>query len=203
MEYNQLDHDDLDSLEPILTPKDVWLAFNVSSHRVNDYAKLAVKCHLKRVVFAVNLTAEESTQENLIFDEAQSILSSAGIQYTIIKFSQMRDMAEAKYPYRIVHGVRALPNEVPLSDQDLMRVLTEVIDLPKSFNNVYGIGGGSRLDAEILIYMKSQGWPERVQVGLLMGDMMDTIEKKFDEEQKNKSKLVAVPPKPQQVTNLI
>ena len=39
------------------------------------------------------------------------------------------------------------------------------MDLPKAYNNVYGIGPGTRLDAEILVYMKSQGWPERVQVG--------------------------------------
>jgi len=49
---------------------------------------------------------------------------------------------------------------------------------------VYGIGPGTLLDQEILIYMKSQGWPERVQVGLLMGDMMDSIEKKYEEEKK-------------------
>lgn len=44
------------------------------------------------------------------------------------------------------------------------QILSEILDLPKTFGSVYGVGGGSRLDAEILIYMKSQGWPERVQV---------------------------------------
>ena len=175
----------------------------MSSTKVNDYANLAVKCHLKRVVLAINLsTIQEREQENLIFEEAQSILNTAGIKYTIVKYGQIRDMGEAKYPYRIVKGERMLPYEIPLSDQDLMRVLTEVVDISKTFNNVYGIGGGSRLDAEILVYMKSQGWPERVQVGLLMGDMMDTIEKKFEEEQKNKSKLAPVKPKVQE-RNLI
>ena len=38
------------------------------------------------------------------------------------------------------------------------------MDIPKTFNNVYGIGPGTRLDAEISVYMKSQGWPVRVQV---------------------------------------
>ena len=45
-----------------------------------------------------------------------------------------------------------------------LQVLSEVVDIPKTFNNVYGIGPGTRLDAEISVYMKSQGWPVRVQV---------------------------------------
>lgn len=38
------------------------------------------------------------------------------------------------------------------------------MDLAKTFDTVYGIGAGSNLDTEILVYMKSQGWPERIQV---------------------------------------
>ena len=34
--------------------------------------------------------------------------------------------------------------------------------------------------------MKSQGWPERVQVGLLVGDMMEKIEKMYEEEAQKK-----------------
>lgn len=49
-------------------------------------------------------------------------------------------------------------------------MLTEIIDIPKTFNSVYGVGPGVQLDQEILIYMKSQGWPERVQVVLLIVD---------------------------------
>lgn len=44
--------------------------------------------------------------------------------------------------------------------------MSESIDLPKSFDQVYGVGPGGQLDQEILVYMKSQGWPERVQVKL-------------------------------------
>ena len=49
------------------------------------------------------------------------------------------------------------------------------MDIPKTFNNVYGIGPGTRLDAEISVYMKSQGWPVRVQVSghHLLGDLTD------------------------------
>ena len=46
----------------------------------------------------------------------------------------------------------------------LVQVLLEAVDLPKTYNSVYGVGAGTTLDSEILIYMKSQGWPERVQV---------------------------------------
>lgn len=45
-----------------------------------------------------------------------------------------------------------------------LQVLAEVVDLPKTFNQVYGIGPGTGLDAEIVTYMKSRGWSERVQV---------------------------------------
>lgn len=140
------------------------MAFNMTSSQVLDAAKVAAKAGLKRVVLAVNLTVDESTTENLVFQEAQDIFKAADIQYTIVKYSQTRQMAEAKYPYRVTRDVLPLPCETPLSDGDLMRVLSEIFDLPKTFGSVYGLGGGSRLDAEILIYMKSQGWPERVQV---------------------------------------
>jgi hypothetical protein len=30
--------------------------------------------------------------------------------------------------------------------------------------------------------MRSKGWPERIQVGILVGDMMDSIEGKYKEE---------------------
>ena len=44
------------------------------------------------------------------------------------------------------------------------QVLVEIVDLPKSYNTVYGIGPGTRLDAEISVYMKAMNWPDRVQV---------------------------------------
>lgn len=50
------------------------------------------------------------------------------------------------------------------------------------------------MDAEILVYMKSQGWPERVQVGLLVGDMMEKIEERWTIEQKrNEAKKASLP----------
>lgn len=87
-----------------------------------DFANLAVKSKLQRVVFAVNLTESEASQEELTFEDARSILTNGDVKYTIIKFGKVRALAEAKQPYRIVRGVKPVPNETPLSDQDLMRV---------------------------------------------------------------------------------
>lgn len=44
--------------------------------------------------------------------------------------------------------------------------MAECIDLPKAYKNVYGIGVGTTMDQEILVYMKARGWPEKVQVSL-------------------------------------
>jgi len=66
-------------------------------------------------------------------------------------------VGESKVPYRIVRGSLPLPQGKILSHEDLLRMFVEVIDLPKSFNNVYGVGPGTALDTEILVYMKSQG----------------------------------------------
>ena len=106
----------------MLANKDAWIAFNITSAQVTDAAKVAVKAGVKRVVLAVNLTIDESTSENLVFQEAQDIFKAAEIQFTIVKYSQTRQMAEAKYPYRVTRDVLPLPSETPLSDGDLMRV---------------------------------------------------------------------------------
>ena len=116
----------------------------------------------------------------------------------------MSKVGESKVPYRIVRGSLPLPQGKVLSHEDLLRMFVEVVDLPKSFNNVYGVGPGTALDTEILVYMKSQGnsltlltvlthllmylltgWPERVQIGLLMGDMMEKNEKSYEAEKNN------------------
>ncbi len=69
----------------------------------------------------------------------------------------MSKVGESKVPYRIVRGSLPLPQGKVLSHEDLLRMFVEVVDLPKSFNNVYGVGPGTALDTEILVYMKSQG----------------------------------------------
>lgn len=139
-------------------------ASSVTSTELPVYASIAAKVGLKRVVFAVNVQGVEKG-EGVTFDEAVETLKAANVVYTIFKFGAVRKMQEAKYPYRIVRGDLPLPTEgQTLSSEDLMRVLTEVVDLPKAFNSVFGIGPGTQIDSEISVYMKSQGWPERVQV---------------------------------------
>ena len=129
---------------------------------------------------------------SVTYDSVCSSLKTAGIDYTIVKFSSITKMGEAKFPYRIVRGDASLPTEGQmLASEDLMRVLVETVDIPKTFNSVYGIGPGTIIDSEVLVYMKSQGWPERVQVGLLMGDMMEKIEEAYKKEEERKQKASA------------
>jgi len=182
LEYAEVN--DKSSLQTSISGKEVWLAYGLVSSDLAEYSSMAVNAGLKRVVFAVKVTEEEAKASDLVFGDICSSLSNAGIQYTIIKYSIVTAMSEAKFPYRITRGSKPLPEvrTTPLSSDDLMRVLVEVVDLPKTFNSVYGIGPGTQLDTEILVYMKAQGWPERVQVGLLMGDMMEKIEKSYEAE---------------------
>jgi len=177
-----------DSISNALQGTDAWIAFNVTSSLLPIFAAAAVKSSVKRVVFAVQLQNDESGPD-VCFSPICEQLSAAGVLYTIVKYGELRPMGEGKYPYRIVRGALPIPSltrsnspvgSFPLSTQDLYRVLAEAVDLPKTYNNVYGIGPGTTLDSEILIYMKSQGWPERIQVGLLMGDMMEKIEQKYE-----------------------
>ena len=172
------------SLSEALPGHEAWIAFNVSASALSSFADVAVKSCMKRVLFAVPVSLEESGSD-VTFPEVTKKLESGGIDYTIIKFgvNQATRMGEAKFPYRITRGELALPQagEI-LSSDDLMRIIAEVIDLPKTFNTVYGVGAGSDVDREILSYMKSQGWPERVQIGLLCGDFMEKAEAAYEKE---------------------
>jgi hypothetical protein len=180
------------SLEAALAGQEVWVAYGVTSADLPAYAALAAKLKLKRAVFAVRVEGAERGAD-VAFDAPCEVLRAAGVDYTIVKYGEVRTMAEAKYPYRIVRGVLPLPAEGEgLSTGDLWRILAEVVDLPKAFNAVYGVGPGTMLDAEILVYMKAQGWPERVQVGMLVGDMMEKIEERWSiEQQKKEAKAAA------------
>ena len=169
-----------------LEGNEAWLAYGVTSAELPALAEVAANQKLKRVVFAVKVSEGEMGAD-VIFADVCKTLADAGVSYTLFKYSQTRKMGEAKFPYRIVRGVLPMPTEGQvLSSDDLMRVLVESVDIPKTFNAVYGVGPGSVVDAEILVYMKSQSWPERVQVGLLVGDMMEKLEVKFAEEAKNR-----------------
>jgi|MDTB01.2.fsa_nt_gb hypothetical protein len=172
------------TLSEALPGHEAWIAFNVSSSTLTSMADVAIESGIKRVVFAVPVLEEESGAD-VMFPETTEKLKRAGVDYTIIKFgvNQATRMGEAKFPYRISRGELPLPQagEI-LSSDDLMRIISEVIDIPKAFNCVYGVGAGSDVDREILSYMKSQGWPERVQIGLLCGDFMEKAETAYEKE---------------------
>lgn len=175
-----------DSIDSSISGKDTWLSFNITSSELKICADLAIKNSLKRVVFGVCASSDEMGP-SVTYDSVCSSLKDAGIDYTIVKFASFSKMSEAKFPYRIVRGDASLPTEGQmLSSEDLMRVLMETVDIPKTFNSVYGIGPGTIIDSEVLVYMKSQGWPERVQVGLLMGDMMEKIEEAYKKDAEKK-----------------
>ena len=175
------------SIEEALNEQEAWIAFNMTSAEVMTQAELAVKKNLKRVVFAVRLDDSERKTPNMEFKEACEKMDNAGVKYTILKYGDLMKMAETKFPYRVQRGALELPapegSMAPaLSSGDLMRIVSEVLNIPKTYGHTYGIGPGTKVDSEILVYMKSQGWPERVQVGLLVGDMMEKIEKMYEEE---------------------
>ena len=141
-----------DGLDKCVAGNEAWIAFNVTSAELPAMADLAVSNGVKRVVFAVPVGADEAGAD-VNFSETTDKLSKAGVDFTILKFGQeVIRMGEAKFPFRIVRGSMPLPGSETgplLSSDDLMRVIIEVVDLPKTFNQVYGIGPGSRVDSEV------------------------------------------------------
>eukprot|EP00607_Mallomonas_marina_P001053 CAMPEP_0182427596 /NCGR_PEP_ID=MMETSP1167-20130531/18898_1 /TAXON_ID=2988 /ORGANISM="Mallomonas Sp, Strain CCMP3275" /LENGTH=294 /DNA_ID=CAMNT_0024609941 /DNA_START=202 /DNA_END=1086 /DNA_ORIENTATION=- len=193
---------EVNELESSLSGKDAWIAFNISSSDLPKYTDIASKLQLPRVVFGVHVTDEEAGP-NVTFEDTCEALAAAGTNYTIIKFGEVREMAEARFPYRVRRGNESIPLPTvdrgqgqPLSSKDLYRVIVECVDLVKTFNKVYSVGPGTFLDSEVLTYMKAQGWPERVQVGMMMGDLMDSIERKYEAETERVSKMNATRPLP-------
>lgn len=173
----------LTDLKTILTGKDAWVCYNITSSDVPKMAELAVDAGLKRIVLAVRLSPEEE-EVGLTYNDTADKLAAAGVNYTIINFgSTVEKEGEARYPYRIRLGSLPLPKPTVghyLCSGDLLRVIAESVDFFKSFNNVYGIGPGTFLDSEIMCYMKGMGWPERVQVGIALGgDTFDEYDRKY------------------------
>jgi hypothetical protein len=110
------------TIKNAIAGKDAWLAFNVSSADLQTYADLAAKGGLKRVVFGVPVSGEESGAD-VTYESARSTLEAANVAFTIVKYGTVTKMGEAKFPYRIVRGALPIPTEGPvLSSDDLMRV---------------------------------------------------------------------------------
>ena len=186
LNYKEVDFKNEKSLIDAIKGKEAWLAFNVSSNDVSDYTNYAIKANIKRVVFGIYIN-DINESGSITFEKECKKLNDANVKYTFIKFgSNVRKMDEAKFPYRIVKPTSDIPVEGEgfLASGDLMRVLAEIVDLPKTFDHVYAMGSGNYIDTEIQVYMKAQGWPERVQVGLLVGNLMESIEEKYLEDKK-------------------
>jgi hypothetical protein len=146
---------------------------------------------LKRVVLSVQVPDSVPGDVLPEIEDAIGVFRSRpAVQFTLFKHAILDPRKESLYPYRVVRHGLPLPrtssaqSPARLSSGDMSRVrcmicyqnglprntaipcaqvLAEVVDLPKSYNKVYGIGPGSALDAEIMTYMKSRGWPERIQ----------------------------------------
>lgn len=139
---------------------------------LKDFANVAVEQKLRRVVFAVPSVGDVDA---VLFEEEVKILENAGVDFTILKYATpFQNCDEAKLPFRIVPGTSEIPkanaqnNFGKLASGDLFRVISELLDLKKSFGKVYGIGPGNVLDTEILVYMKAQGFSEHEQVRTLL-----------------------------------
>jgi hypothetical protein len=84
-------------------------------------ANAAVKAGVKRAVFGVNMTSSDNTSD--MFESAANVLRAANVVYTIVKYAATTNMAESKYPYRIVRGELPIPSQgTMLANQDLYRV---------------------------------------------------------------------------------
>jgi len=195
LQFEQVEPGNISSYKTALQGLEAWIGFEVSLNDLEGFARLAAELSMKRVVFAVRMETAEQMGANFMLENAASILTAAGIKYTLIKYAgDFSIRSEATFPYRIVRDALPLPQASAknrfqsLSSDDIFRVLSEVVDIPKTFDSVYGIGPGTALDQEILIFMKSRGWPERVQIGLLMGDMMERIEKIVNDHNEKEEK---------------
>lgn len=93
-----------------------------------------------------------------------------------------RDTVSSLLPPTATKGaVSAAKNFPSLASGDLLRILIECIDLPKTFQRVYGVGPGNALDQETLVWMKSKGIAVRDRIAVLLSDFQETSEKRLHE----------------------
>eukprot|EP01039_Chlorochromonas_danica_P007715 gene7715-8526_t len=174
------------SLKNSLSGASAWLAFNISSHDVKRYAALASELSLQRVVFVVRETAEDAAQPHG-YNESLQVLADHNVLATILRFEQTVPLEESTAPFRVMRGElpvpRALKSKEVLAVGDLQRIAAEALDLPKTLGHVYGIGPGNDLDAEVQMYIKAQGWSRSSQVAVLLGSLMESVERRFVEAQ--------------------
>jgi hypothetical protein len=177
-------------MQTALGSSDGWLAFEVAPAQLDEYAELAIALCMQRVLFAVKegaLAASES--EGHAYRAIGDKLAAQGVRYTIVRYGEYVELGEGRAPYRIRPGLLPLPAPAAdcphkaLASGDLFRVVAETFALPKAFDKVFALGVGSLLDSEVLCYMKAQGWPEGAQVAVLLGGIMEGVDKRYAEQQ--------------------
>lgn len=109
---------------------EAWIGFEVSLDDLEGFARLAAELSMKRVVFAVRMETAEQMGANVMLENAASILTAAGIKYTLIKYAgDFSIRSEATFPYRIVRDALPLPQASAknrfqsLSSDDIFRVI--------------------------------------------------------------------------------
>lgn len=183
---------DLTTIESSASGADAIVVHNVQLSNIKQYIDMIKRLQVKRAVIAVNVTGRESDNEitnsyvESLFrgDQDDSSVDPKQPIYTVIKYSEpVIFEEESRRPFRIVVDTTPVPT-VPssrLATGDLLRVLTECIDLPKAFNRVYGIGPGNALDNEILVWMKAQGISTSDRVAVLLSDFQEVSERRLKE----------------------
>lgn len=63
-----------------------------------------------------------------------------------------------------------------------LQVAVQCLVLPGAGHKVFRIARGSALDSEILAMMKSQGFTPAQQATVLLGDVMEDIERRYAKE---------------------
>lgn len=185
--------DDLSTIETSAIGADAIVIHNVQMSNIKQYVDMIKRLQVKRAVIAVNVTGHEADNEitnsyvESLFRGDQVDSSSVEPKqpiYTVIKYSEpVIFEEESRRPFRIVVDTTPVPTAPSsrLATGDLLRVLTECIDLPKAFNRVFGMGPGNALDNEILVWMKAQGISTSDRVAVLLSDFQEVSEQRLKE----------------------
>ena len=185
--------DDLSTIETSAIGADAIVIHNVQMSNIKQYVDMIKRLQVKRAVIAVNVTGHEADNE-ITNSYVESLfrgdqVDSPSVEpkqpiYTVIKYSEpVIFEEESRRPFRIVVDTTPVPTTPSsrLATGDLLRVLTECIDLPKAFNRVFGMGPGNALDNEILVWMKAQGISTSDRVAVLLSDFQEVSEQRLKE----------------------
>eukprot|EP01031_Cornospumella_fuschlensis_P026053 gene26053-31456_t len=182
------DLDDPQALQASLRGVDGWLAFNVSAAQVPAFASLAVDLRLQRLVLAVREDSEAAAYGHA-YGETMQQLAESGVNATILRYEEPTALPEARAPYRIMRGHLPLPTARSTGAQlssvglgDLLRIAAEAFDIAHGSGQVFGVGPGGPLDADVLAVMRAKGLPEVAQVSVLLSDFMEVRQAKYMEE---------------------